>query len=469
MTAAIQRSLAAASAVLAFALIATTAAAIGQRVTYPYELEWMEGATVVHVARVAGGESIYVEPSLHFVPFGYPALYYYAAAAATWFTGIGFLPLRLVSIGATLVTLVAIRLIVQPVSGRLGSLVAAGAFAGAYPLTDGWYDLGRVDALYVGFLSLGCAAAVRARTPAHWAAAGALAAAAFATKQPAVVVFAPLGLYLLTGDRRAAAWFGGTFVTLSAAFIAALTITSDGWYAYYVFQLPRLRMAVSSGGDRLLSFWTSDMMPFGIAVVIGAVAILRARAWRHAALAGGLIVSSWLSRLEGGAWNNAVIPAYLAGSWMLGFALRREAPVAPLRLAVATLQLLVLLYDPRPWIPTPGDRLLAARFIERLTTLPAPLVLDHSYLPTLAGRPEFAHGWAVTDVVWADGAGAGRRLEQEIRDAIGQHRFGSIILDDQQSWFSRDVKASYREGGEVQAPLPPSGAERRPRYLFTPR
>ena len=45
------------------------------RIGYPYELEWMEGGSLQNVQRVVGGESIYVEPSIDFVPFLYTPLY----------------------------------------------------------------------------------------------------------------------------------------------------------------------------------------------------------------------------------------------------------------------------------------------------------------------------------------------------------------------------------------------------------
>jgi hypothetical protein len=41
---------------------------------YPFELEWLEGASVVHVQRVLDGRPLYVPPSLDFVPFIYPPL-----------------------------------------------------------------------------------------------------------------------------------------------------------------------------------------------------------------------------------------------------------------------------------------------------------------------------------------------------------------------------------------------------------
>ena len=39
------------------------------RIGYPFDLEWMEGAMLIHVWRMQRGLPIYVEPSLDFIPF----------------------------------------------------------------------------------------------------------------------------------------------------------------------------------------------------------------------------------------------------------------------------------------------------------------------------------------------------------------------------------------------------------------
>nr|MBA3640311.1 glycosyltransferase family 39 protein [Acidobacteriota bacterium] len=311
------------SVALAIVVLGLLTFAVAGRLLYPFELEWMEGATVVHVSRLLSGHSIYVRPSLEFVPFGYPALYYYLCLPIAWLIGSGFTALRIVSIGATVATLVATYAIVGRRSGAAAGLIAAGLFAGAYPLSDGWYDLGRVDALYVSLLAGVYLVAARASSLASWAACGLLAGAAFAAKQPAALAVAPLGLYLLLTNWRGAVAFGGTFVAVSAGTLLVMNTATDGWYAYYVVELPRLRMAVSPRGGRALSFWTEDLLPVWPALAAGLAAVLMTREWRHAAMIAGLIGSGWIARLEGGAWNNAVMPAYFAAAVLLGLSLQQ--------------------------------------------------------------------------------------------------------------------------------------------------
>lgn len=459
-----------AGVLLAMVLLALLSVSVAGRAGYPFELEWMEGVTAVHVARLLAGERIYGPPTLEFVPLAYPALYYYASLPAAWVLGAGFTPLRLVSIAATAVTLVAIFAVVRRESGAAAGVIAAGAYAGAYPLSDGWYDVGRVDGLYVAWLALTYLTAVRARTAVDWCLCGTLAAAAFATKQPAVVVVAPLAVYLCVTNWRSAVWFGGAFVLLSGVMFLALNVRTDGWYAYYLVELPQLRMEVSSRRTRALSFWTSDMAPMLVGVVVGGAVIGLTRCWRHASMVAGLIGAAWLARLEGGAWNNAVMPAYLAAALLLGISLAPRVAWPGVRWTLAVLQLALLIFDPRPFMPTAAHRAQGAAFLESLRALPQPvLVMDHGFWAAAAGLPEYAHGWAVTDIVWADRTGAGPALEQTMRTAIEEQRFGTIIVDGERSWFRKDLEAYYAPRHGVDAPPPLSGASRRPALALGPR
>ena len=61
--------------VLAAAYAVVLAFVILNRMTWPYEIEWMEGGMLMHAVRVRLGEGIYVEPSASFVPYFYTPLY----------------------------------------------------------------------------------------------------------------------------------------------------------------------------------------------------------------------------------------------------------------------------------------------------------------------------------------------------------------------------------------------------------
>lgn len=456
---------------LAVLLLAATAVTIVARLTYGYELEWLEGATLVHVARIVAGAPLYAPPSLEFVAFGYPPLYYYVCAPLAALLGPGFLPLRLVSATATVIASVCIFGIVRRETCAKAGIVAAAVFAGTYPLAGGWLDLGRVDALYIALLALAWLIASRAETRGRWILAATCVWLAFLAKQPALIAFAPIAVYLAIVDRRAAAWFVGTIVVLAGASFLFMNWATDGWYSYYVFELPRKRLAVSSSGERLVSFWTQDMLSgTGIAFAAGIISTIVARAWRVLALAAGFIGSAWMSRLEGGAWINVVLPAYLTVAILLGLFLRTDLKGAAARIWLAAIQLALLLYDPRALIPMEAHSRDGAAFVQSLRTMSQPvLVLNHNFYATLAGLPEFAHGWAITDVVWSDRSSVGLSLEREIRAAIRDRRFGTIVLDRGPSWFLADIQAHYRYDRNVIAPAPLSGAIHVPELAYVRR
>jgi len=387
--------------------------------------------------------------------------------------GADFIAVRVVSVIATGATLLFIWLTVRRDTGSLAGVVATGVFAGCYALSDGWLDLGRVDALFLALLTATWFVASGAKTVRHWSVAALLASLAFFTKQPALMVVLPLGLYLLFTNRRHAIVFAAVAAAVSVAMFLLMNGTTSGWYAYYAFRIPRLRLAISSGTERLFTFWTVDLLPLTIALLAGAYAVVSEKKWRHAALAVGCIGSAWGARLEGGAWNNAVLPAYLAASITFGLWLRPERQVRVAFVGLATVQMLVLLYDPRRYVPGAADLAAGAAIVRELRALPRPVfVVDHNSWSSAAGLREYAHGWAMTDILWVDPSSTGQALQDEVSDALAAGTFGSIITDAEPSWFQEEIEASYAKRGALISSHEyrmRSGATRVPSVLFVPK
>ena len=81
--------------VLALAHLALFLFVVGGRVSYPYELEWMEGGMVDHVARVVGGDVwVYGPPNVESISFLYTPLYYHLAALVAQVMGVSHFTLR---------------------------------------------------------------------------------------------------------------------------------------------------------------------------------------------------------------------------------------------------------------------------------------------------------------------------------------------------------------------------------------
>ena len=123
-----------------------------QRLVYPYELDWVEGGMLAAVIEILKGHSLYVEPTISYVPFVYAPLYFYISALVAKIVAPGLLALRLVSVISTLVSLLMIVLIVKgETKSWFWGVVSASLFAGLYPATKYWFDLARVDSLFLMF------------------------------------------------------------------------------------------------------------------------------------------------------------------------------------------------------------------------------------------------------------------------------------------------------------------------------
>ena len=141
------RILIASTSILLMLLFIVTAL---RRVQYPYELKQLEGYMFLSTLRAYNGQSIYPRPSLAFVPYMYPPVYYYVAAALGKVMGMTISTLRTVSILSTLGSFAMIYLLVWREAKRfLPAIVAVGIYAGCYPLCQNWFDEGRLDSLFV--------------------------------------------------------------------------------------------------------------------------------------------------------------------------------------------------------------------------------------------------------------------------------------------------------------------------------
>lgn len=429
------------------------------RLGYPYELDWMEGGSVQLTARVVAGHSLYVAPSLSFVGWTYPPLYYWLTAAVAKLVGVGFLALRLVSFVASLVSMATLAWMVtrerratraacearetRVGADRAAGLAAAGLFAAAFVISGAWFDTGRVDSLFVALTLLSVAQGRRARSARQGVGLGLLCFAALFTKQTALVALVPvLGLLLVTRTRVAIP----ALVTLAVLVLGStlvLDATSHGWYGYYVFG--ELAGQPWAPGE-WVQFWTRDILgrewPLVLLVGAGAISAARTTRWRavlhtpgayHGVAAAGLIAAAWLSRLHTGGYANVLIPAYAATALLAGLAgaelMRTRRPI-PTAVVAGTLglQLALLAYPVGAQLPTAADRAAGAQLERRLRALPGPvLVLRHPWYATVVGRGSFAQGEGISDVLRsADHRGADA-LRAELPTALDH--VAAVVLD----------------------------------------
>lgn len=451
------------------------------RMGYPFEFEWMEGGQVDHVLRILHGQSIYVEPSPEFVTFVYNPLYYYLAAGLSWILGPGFVPLRLLSFLASLgIFAILYRLVERETASRYAALVAAGLFAATYPLSGGWFDLGRVDSLFLFLLLAGLYRLRFDESSRGAAVSGALFFLSFLVKQSALIPAAIMTLFLFFDSSRRSVIFAGLSIGLSGLSMLLLNAIYHGWYLY----------VVSSAGNvpveppMILGFWTRDLAPqLLIALLLSAIVLFRLRTGEkrkfrfHLLMAGAMLVLAWLGRIHNGGFINVLMPIHLQMAILSGIFLssvaaqeRRILRFAFLLLFLA--QFCFLVYRPERLIPTAQDRQAGEQMIRQLHDIPGDVMIPyHGYYSTLAGKNPHAHIMTMIEVVISGDAALSKKLVDEIRAEIHQQKYGAIVLD--REWFREDVEKYYVNAGRVfdndTVFWPVTGARTRPEWIYIPR
>ncbi|MBI2389815.1 MAG: glycosyltransferase family 39 protein [Deltaproteobacteria bacterium] len=442
--------------VIAIAYLAAFVFVAFKRALHPFELEWMEGAMVDHVERVLRGQPLYVEPTIDFVPFIYGPLYYWASAVVAKVVGLSFLPLRIVSILSALGAFAFIHAIVaRETEDRTIGVVAAGAFAASYAKSAQFLDICRVDSLSLvtSLAAVHVMRNLRARRG-YWLLGAAMLGLSFLAKQSSFLLALALIAHEAWVERRRAIPFVVATLASTLGVAAILDWSSQGWFRYYTWELPRAHAIVKQS---YVGFWTDDLFPaYAIAGVFAVYFLVAARPRRdgarlfHLMAAGGLVACAWTGRLHDGGWPNVLIPAFAALSVLLGIglgeALRaiddRDPRLSAFVSVAALLQLLVLAWDPKRMLPTKSDARLGWALIEKLKAAPGDVfVPNHSWYARMAGKPAHAHRMAIDDVFRGDPYEEGAKLSVALRSALARKKWAMVMLDD--DFYEREARGTY--------------------------
>ncbi len=427
------------------------------RIGYPYELEWLEGGAVEIVRRLASGHSMYVQPSLHYVAYPYTPLYFWVSGIVAHITGVGFFPLRLVSLVSSLgCCVMLVALVRRETTDVVAGVLASGLFMATFAVSGAWLDIGRVDSLALLLVLIFFYVARRAEGVGAGLLSGTILFLAFMTKQSDLIAAFPVLLLLVLLRRRVGLTALLTTAVLIVGSTAALDATTHGWYSYFVFDELIHQGVMSSVWRTFFTVdlwhvpWVLGLAVFGIALKLYYRQPARVIEWAFWPTAtAGLILAAFVSRLHSGGGKNVLIPAYagLAILGALGYdAIRmrtrppagsisthrgswRPAMVGILLATVVGIQIGALHYSPARYVPTAADQAAGARFIALVRNTPGPIIVfDHPYYETLAGKESWAQGEAVHDVLRTGSSPARRDLAASI------HRF--LIAPTQATVFS---------------------------------
>lgn len=471
------------------------------RFRFPYELEWLEGSSIEAARRLVAGRALYVPPTLEYVPPFYVPFFHYLAYPFALAAGV-FAGPRLLSILCVLGTFAILTIHVRRATGGAAAgWIAACTYAAFYPVCAGWFDLARVDSLFV-FLSIAALHVVRFGGPIAGPAGGAaLIALACLTKQTGVLWFLPVVPAAFLLRPRRGLLLGALVVGFLGGATLLLDAIHDGWYLYYTRKLVS-NLDLDPG--RLLLFAGRDIaLTCPLAVVLAVFAIrfrpgleaaeeardagggvggLREASLDVAFLAGGLI-AAFPGRLHPGGDLNSLMPLYASLSLFCGLAFGRAedrrnanppdgsfAAFVPL---ILLMQFAMLARDPIRLVPRERDRIAYRALQERIASIEGEVFVP--FHPCLASpRPGMhAHAIALFDVVRRDRAGEGPRMAAELREAFRERRFAAVVVGGSERLFERDLERDYYRAEKLFEAWPDvhprSGFPIRPAYLYLPR
>jgi 4-amino-4-deoxy-L-arabinose transferase-like glycosyltransferase len=428
------------------------------RIHYPFSLDWVEGESFAQVRRILRGELLYDRPSYKYVALTYPPFYYYVSAVFARVIGLGFLPLRLVSLISSLGCMAVIYLICRKEgTGVLSGVIAGGFFSATFKISGYWFDVARIDMLAI-FLLLVSIYLLRFDSLVFQIFAGIALTLACLTKQTNVLTLILLCAYFLLFDRRNSPGF---LISSIASFsIASLLLNRiySGWYAFFVFTSP-----VGSQGSPSITpsmiiqaipdFWLNSIL---FLVPIATFFVL-AYVWvnlRHLQnqntfyfyifCATGMIGTSWASLVHLGGYKNDLIPAFAVIAILFGLGLQRMLHEEQNRLhnslwlGVCILQFIALYFPVAPQIPTLQDLSAGQSLIAEIREQPGDVYVPfHPELPLMAGKPTFASWNAMYQLGGGYGGGdlkEAQRVKTEFANAMARHEFAMIILDRDTNW-----------------------------------
>ena len=459
-----------------------------QRFSYPFELEWTEGAEVQTVLRLMENQPIYTESTLEWSsPLSTP-LYYYIGWALMSVFGAGFVQLRLISIIAAVgAGILLYRFLRKQDIEDSYSLAGFGLYFAAFSATGSWYDLAHGDsaALFLAVWSFYIAG--EGKSWLRPVLSAVLAALSFFTSQYFIAAPILLGIYWYLIDRRKFYYF--LTACLSIFVLGAITIyllNGSGLWAT-VSSWPHLSFS------RVFTFWAYGCpLKFPLLCVLSAFTIffisrkiISGKYESHipafALMAGGLIIVSWLGYITTGSYDNVFIPAAAAMAALSAWALQHFKsseynlgwlpPVAVKVLVI--IQLILFITNPGKLMPSDEDVKAGGRFIEKISSLDGEVYIPkHGYYQYLAGKGSYLPYAHLRGRISPRGEGFYIGLPEDLTRAIAEKHFDFIIIDEPADFWLEAISPYYRLEEEIFAnPLTfqsKSGEITRPQFIFRP-
>ena len=491
---------------LAIAHVAGFFAVALLRLRYPYDLEWMEGGQLLHSHEILAGRFPYRAPSPDHIAFPYQPLYPAVVAALAAVFGLSLPLARAVSIVATVACAALIGGAVwKETRSRRCALMAGAMVFALYRVTGFWFNLARVDSLFMALLVGGLYAARYLDGP--WVASltsAVLLVLAYKTKQLALPFFvlvppllvakgsdaaktardtseargandarSPSDAGTARGRAAAAAFVGFAAGALGLDFWLSQR-ASGGWFSFYVNDVPRGQPYLVGLFCRFGLVLALDVPVLLVLAREGAGEALRGgaarpgRSWRSrsretwslAAILGVAVTLAAWAR-PGGAANNlmttyvlAIVPAFVA---LHRFDTTGTPKQRAVLFAALAGQLAWLAYDPSKQIPRAADYAAGRELVELLHDAPGPvLVPDRPWLAVLAGKAPSYHANTFWEMSFQNRASL---VPDELRRRLATGYYALVVnrsdphrLVSPLQWWPRELLDHYKCDRSIHLP-----------------
>lgn len=456
------------------------------RLFYPFELEWIEGAVFDMSLRMTKGLPVYAPPSVELVPLMYSPFFYYFGAGLIKLFGINLWAIRLISLFSSILSGL---LIFEIIRGRTKSvvwgLVGVGLFFGTFKITCFWFDIARVDSLFIMLILLSYYLIEKKRILLSIL----TFTLAFFSKQSALLFILAAAFYLIIKNRKKGFIFLIIF-PLIYGITLLLNYATDGWYLYCTFTLPKYQPLLDT---KLKLFFFTDLlknMPIVVGYVIGwfifwAVTRKRGNLFDEDLLLALFLISSFAVSLFGrgitGGAENSIIPFTTFSSILLSicFSKLETKPTIGIILGSIIVQSIIWAYNPLYQIPTKKDREAGERFLQYISQIKGDVLIPyHGFYLAKAGKEPCFHISGLSDLEFDKNKGK-KLIDSfiiELKEGLEKRRWSLIVLNETgiESFdnFIRNyyyLAGTFLEEKEIGNFFTLTGWKRRPTYLYFPK
>jgi hypothetical protein len=364
------------------------------------------------------------------------------------------------------------RLVKHETGSKFYALIGVGFYASYYSYVRCYFDMIRVDTLFLFLLFAGIYILRTGKKSYSIYLSAFVFFLALFTKQQALPVIGMMGLFLLVHNFRKFIKFTLTFCLLSIFTFLYFQYVSDGWFLFYIYKFP-----VSHGfRSHLLTKMFKDLFSYApVLVIIGPYLFFKIFSRKNFLRSHGLFYLfffistfgiSWASRAHSGGTENVLMPILLCLSVLGAFSFwyfEKDMRVVNKKKGILftffliAVHFMILIYNPLTRIPSKEQYKWNKKFVDFIANFEGDVwVTQFGYIPSLAGKKTFAHLTAVGFGYSKGGVSieAKRIISRKFKKAIRNKKFNAIILRNKEKFFLEMMKGFYRKKGRFTTPIP---------------